>query len=79
MQPGGDWSLLPGDQRKWLPRLCQGSFKLDIRKKSQGKGCKALKQDVQGSGGVTTPGSVQKTCGCSMWGCGLVLSVVVLG
>lgn len=41
-------------------KLCQGRFRLGIRKKCfQGKGCKTLEQIAQESSEVTIPGSVK--------------------
>ncbi|GAB0205946.1 hypothetical protein GRJ2_003060200 [Grus japonensis] len=40
-------------------KLCQGRLRLDIRKKFlHQKGCQALEQSVQGSGGVPIPGGI---------------------
>jgi len=43
-------------------KVHQGRFRLDIRNKCLTESCEALEQAAQGSGGVTIPGSVQKTC-----------------
>jgi len=53
-------------------------FKLVIRKNFFTESGQALEQAVQGSGGVTIPGGVQKTCGSGTWGYGLA-GMVVLG
>jgi len=53
-------------------KLLQGRFRLNIRKNFfTGKSCKALEQAAQGSGGVTIPGGVQKTCRHGTLGHGL--------
>lgn len=41
-------------------------------------GCKALELAAKGSGGVTILAIVQKTCGCSTWGHGLMVNVVLM-
>jgi len=40
-------------------KLCQGRFRLDIRKNFFTERCEALEQTAQGSGGVTIPGGVR--------------------
>ena len=43
--------------------LHQRRVTLDIKKKLSGKGCQAMEQTAQGSGEITIPGIVKKTCG----------------
>lgn len=54
-------------------RLCQGKFRLDIRNIPFWKGCKALEQTAQDSGGVT-PGKNTTT----IWGHGLMVNRMVV-
>lgn len=58
-------------------KLCQGRFRLNIRKIIFLVG-EALEQTAQRSGGMTISGSVQKACGCGTWGCGLLVNTMVL-
>ena len=46
-------------------KLCQGRFRLDVRKSYfSERGGQALEWAAQGGGGVTDPGGVQGTFGC---------------
>ena len=61
-------------------KLCQGRFRLDIRKNFfTKKGCEALEQAAQVSGGVTIPGDVKKIHRCHSKGHGLLVVLAVLG
>ena len=44
-------------------KLCQGKFRLDIRKNFISESGEAVAQAAQGGGGVAVSGGVQEQCG----------------
>ena len=56
--------------------LCQGRFRLGIRKTFFTERGKKMEQAAQGSGRITIPGAVKKMCRCGTLGHVLVGMVV---
>lgn len=59
-------------------KLCQGTFRSDIRKKSLREWLEALEYIAQGGGGIPVSGIAQDAPGCGTWGRGLELMMVGL-